>query len=1054
MTFVVYKSSAGSGKTYTLVKEYLKIVLHKPEKFREILAITFTNKAANEMKERIIANLKKLASKENYNQNIPKKHLLKDIIQETGLNSDEIKKNAAKALFLVLHNYSEFSISTIDSFTHKIVKTFAYDLSLPLNFNVEMDSESILKEAIDKLISKTGIDLDLTELLIRFTELKAEDERDWNIENDLFSLSKTLIKEDSQKFVQRLRKFSYKDFQNFSKYLKNNILRFKEEISKHALKAAKLFSENHISPDSFYYGSKGIGNYFLKLCNPNNEEFKPNIRVLKTINEGIWYGTKIDQNERLAIEKIKDNLKIIFQNIQSILDIKLKKYQLYKIVLKQIFPIAVLTEIGKIIEEIKEQNSIVLISEFNKQISKIIANEPVPFIYERLGERYKHFLIDEFQDTSIMQWQNLIPLIDNSLSEGHFNLIVGDGKQAIYRWRNGEVEQFSYLPEIFMKEDMLLSKERESNLKRNYKEYVLRNNYRSSMEIVEFNNQFFKIISEKLSSHFKDVYNNVVQDFDEQNIGGYVHLEFVPKSQKTGEEPMLEKLGIFIENIIVSGRQYKDIAILCRTKKNAQRCSSYLMEKNIPLLSSESLLLSASPEINMIISFIYYLLNTDERIHLASVLQFLIEKKKIHEQNLAEIFMFFDKHSEEPNHIQKYFEKNGILFNVYNLLSLNVYDLLEEIIRIFELDKRVDTYLQFFLDMVLEFNLKGKFGIFDFINWWEKEKENVSVIVPEGINAIQILTIHKAKGLEFPIVIYPFADEHLKSGRSHLWLKIDDVDLPMLDVAYLPVQKILMETTYKHEYDYEMSKSLLDSINLLYVAFTRAKEQLYVLTDIPAQSEVIDIPYLIKFYLERIKLWDDAINVYTFGEILQPKHLNKQYVTNVVLNKLLSVNWRKNLSVKTSAPKVWDIENPEVNKQKGIFIHFLLSQIKTIDQIPKIIQQNIENGLIDNFEREKILVLLTKILSHPNIHPYFKDDLDVMIETDILFDLGMTIRPDRMILDNDKVIIIDYKTGNPKKIHEEQMNKYAQVLRQMQYKVQEKILIYVNEEVFVKKWNN
>lgn len=1056
MNFTVYKSSAGSGKTYTLVKEYLKIILRNPADFRNILAVTFTNKAANEMKDRVIENLQELAKPHYDPENKVIKYLLPELLKETELSKELITKNANKSLALILHNYSDFSISTIDSFVHKIIKTFAYDLNLPLNFDVELNADQLLIEAIDILINRVGIDDELTDLLIRFTESKADDESDWHIENDLLSLAKTLLKEDGQFNVSRLKDLNYKHFKDFAKQLKAFIREFKKRIVEQASKAANLISDNQINPNSFYYGKTGIGIYFQRLSKPTNENFKANTRVTKTIEEDIWYGAKVDTAEKAAIDSVKNELLTIYQKIESILEDEYKKFRLYKILFKQIYPLAVLNEIEKIVSDIKAQNNIVHISEFNKQISKIVFSEPIPFIYERLGEKYKHFLIDEFQDTSVLQWQNMIPLIDNSLSEGHFNMIVGDGKQAIYRWRGGEVEQFHRLPEIFNKENLPLSNEREINLKRNYKEKLLTNNFRSKKEIIEFNNDFFRSISGKLDDAFKGIYDGMEQDFDENNTGGYVHLEFVSKSEDKTQEAILPRLKSLIEDIQGSDRNLSDIALLCRTRKDARLCSSYLMENEISVLSSESLLLSASSEINLIISFIQYLLDPFDKIHLAAVIQYLINKKLIDENSLIEAFESINVNggSLKMQEVQKYFKRYDFRYDPYRLLTLPIYDLLEEIIRIFHFNEKLNPYLQFFLDAALRYSLSGKSNINDFLDWWEIEKEKESVIIPEGIEAIRVLTIHKAKGLEFPVVIYPFASEKVKSGLSHLWLDIDDQDLANLDVAYLPVNKDLGETIYKDKLEHEMAKSLLDLINLLYVAFTRPVEQLYVLTNevTKSKSDTIDIPRLIKYYLEQKGYWEEEKQIYTFGKMLKSDVKKEIAAQNYKLEKFYSVDWRNDLQISTSAPDIWDVENPERNKDKGNLIHLLLSQIENSDQIEKRVLQNVEKGIIDISSKDEIQEYLNNIILHPDVQPYFEKGLEVKMESEILLESGLTIRPDRLIIDDEQIIIIDYKTGKPLEKHIKQLDRYAETLLQMDYSSVEKVLIYIDEGVIVKKW--
>ncbi|MCD4679004.1 MAG: UvrD-helicase domain-containing protein, partial [Bacteroidales bacterium] len=464
--FTVYRSSAGSGKTYTLVKEYLKIILVEPAKFRNILAITFTIKAANEMKDRILENLHELSEYSIKSNSRKIKGLLDSLVVETGLTQEEIITTSRNALSLILHNYSDFSISTIDSFVHRVIRSFALDLDLSMNFEVEMDTDELISKCIDLLLDKTGNDKELTKVLLNYIKYKSLEDRSLDIDYDLNKFANTLNKEVVQNYLEDFRKLKPEDFENVTKKTRDFIRQFETYISNIASKACKSISNKEISPSSFFQARSGIAVYFKRLSENNFDKLQPNKNVTKTIEEDKWTSAKTTQEDKLNIEDIKGELISAYGNIKGRMDSDFSRYETYKLLNRNIYLLAVLNLIEKVIDEFKKQNNLILISEFNKKISEIVFSEPVPFIYERLGERYKHFFIDEFQDTSVLQWMNLLPLLDNSLAEGNFNMVVGDGKQAIYRFRNGEIEQFVRLPKLVDKTNNPINLEREQSLKR------------------------------------------------------------------------------------------------------------------------------------------------------------------------------------------------------------------------------------------------------------------------------------------------------------------------------------------------------------------------------------------------------------------------------------------------------------------------------------------------------------------------------------------------------------------------------------------------------------
>lgn len=1067
MSFTVYKSSAGSGKTFTLVKEYLKIALLNPDKFKNILAITFTNKAANEMKDRIINNLTKISSysADDSNDDI----FLQLLIKETHLEKKIIISRAQEVINKILHNYSDFAISTIDSFVHKIIRTFAFDLHLPLNFDVELDLNTFIVQVVDLLISDIGNNEDVTKTFINFIKTRNDEDKTWHIESVLQDFTKSIFYENSGFFIDEIKDLNLNDFFEINSQINKFIKDFEINITSLSSEVIFAIDNKGIEAKNFYQGNRGIHSYFKNIKNKIFDKLIPNNNVLKTINEDKWFSTKADEETKNIIDSLKPQIIDTFNKIQNYINDNYSSYFLYKNLKTNIFSVALLNEIEKIIQDIKSNNNIVLISEFNKKIAEIVLKEPIPFIYERCGEKYKHFLIDEFQDTSVMQWQNLLPLIDNSLSENNYNMIVGDAKQAIYRWRGGEVEQFVKLPDVYDKSENQFNQQRSINLKNNYIKKELNNNFRSKIEIVKFNNSFFRNILKALPDYIRNIYMNSDQKYNVENKGGYINIDILENKKANDFEcENLNKIKEIIADLKNDEFAYKDIAILCRSNKQAVIIANFLVENDIDVISFESLLLSNSAEVNFIVSCYNFINNSKKKIFQVEIINYLLENKKINNSiSLHEYLLLLEKtnnnesdlFSDETSKESKFttlLNKCGFNFSSSKLLKLSLYDICEEIIRSFQLNETSNPYIQFFLDTVFEFSLENN-NISDFIIWWEQKKDKVSIVVPEGINAVNILTIHKAKGLEFPVVILPF----LKAEKNHpksQWVDIEDKNIPKLKSSLLKFNKELENTSYNKIFQEEKDKTLLDNLNILYVAMTRPVSRLYLISSKPSTKIITNSKSLehanefIYYYLNDIGLWDNESNTYSFGIKTKNSENKKINSDNVFLfDKLISNDWKNKILLSTKAPDIWSVDDPKKNTKWGNIVHTALSEIKYFDDAEASVENLYFQGIINKNEKTELLQKINDILNHPKIKPFFEKNLEIKNESEILVPNGKTYRPDRVIIKENNAIVIDYKTGKTKNFHKKQIENYAALLSDMNYKVTEKYLIYIDDEIDVVK---
>ncbi len=600
-SFSIYDASAGSGKTYALVKEYLKIILTSPKNdaYRNILAITFTNKAVHEMKSRIVGSLSAFAT-----ENPSSKHqdLMQDLSVDTGLSIIQIKTKSQQIIKHIIHNYAAFDISTIDKFTHKVIRAFAHDLNLPMTFEVSLDTENLLIEAVDAIIAQAGEDEILTNLLVDFTMEKTDDDKSWDISREILETGKLVLNENNRNEITHFQDKSITEFLEIKKKLADVCDELEKETIVLGNEAATLIAQNGIDVKSFSRGT--FPNHIISI---QEGRFNSKNKMFKEVDDIAINKTATD---RAVIESIIPDLLAVLSKVYALFE----KIYFYKAFLKNITPLSLLNTVSNELAKIQQEQNILSITEFNALIHREIQNQPAPFIYERLGERYSHFFIDEFQDTSEMQWQNLIPLIDNALSgQDEYGdkgtlMIVGDPKQSIYRWRGGKAEQF-----------IELSKDQNPFNNPDKKLTQLEYNYRSHSQIIEFNNSFFKLLANEFQHpDYKDLYENHSHQKVNSKTGGYVNISFLPETAES-EDEALDKTEMYVQatldtinTVLEKGFEYKDIVILTRKRGQEIAVANYLTEQGIPLLSSETLMIQNATEVRFIIHLLKYLKNSSD----------------------------------------------------------------------------------------------------------------------------------------------------------------------------------------------------------------------------------------------------------------------------------------------------------------------------------------------------------------------------------------------------------------------------------------------------------
>lgn len=1044
--FLIYNASAGSGKTFTLVKNYLKVVFASPQKqaFKNILALTFTNKAVAEMKMRILEMLMAFSDPAILKQPHP---MFDSLSQELKMDNLSLHKKAKVILNTMVHNYAAFDVSTIDKFNHRLIRTFAHDLKLPLNFEVELDTKTVLSKAVDQLIDKAGAEEKLTKILIDFAIEKADEDKSWDISFDFNQIAQLLVNENDMAYVDLLKDKSPDDFKALKNQLQAQIKQQETAIIQDAEAILELIRSNILEHTDFTRGS--LPNFVLKLKQGNfvvrdwSSQWQADL-----LDGNPLYPARVKEDRKKLIDALQPQFAAGFIQIKK----RIAEMGFLLNVLNNITPLSVLNAIYGSLQDIKADEDIVLISEFNNLISTEIKSQPAPFIYERLGEKFRHYFIDEFQDTSIKQWENLIPLIDNAVSGQNLKgetgtvMLVGDAKQAIYRWRGGEAEQFI---------DLYTGVKHPFHVEQSVAN--LPANYRSLKAVVAFNNAFFKHLSSFVFSEgaHQQIYKNCGQDQVLEGEG-LVELRFLEFEKDEMDAAYGQHVMEVIKKAQNNGFQLRDICIITRRSNEGIALAEYLGVQGIPVISSESLLLKNAPEVQFLANIIALASQSDNEMIKVEILTFLAE----HLLHLEDKHVFLEQLVHLDAFVMfKKLEAYHLFFDFNQFLQLPFYESVENIIRQFHLNKTPNAYIQFFLDEILDYSQKNNTGFLGFTAHWNIKKESLSISSPQGRNAIQIMTIHKSKGLEFPVVVFPYANQKIYFDKApKYWFPVDPKDFKGFSKVFVNINSSLENYGPLGEYIYAQHKSQLelDSINLLYVVLTRAVEQLYILSELEldkAQNENLKVySGLFINYLKSVGLWDVGTRTYTFGsaqrilaaKTAEPFEFQKQFI---------SVSKEDhNLKIVTNGGYMWNTEQAHAI-ERGNLIHLILSKIKTSEAVGFVFSDLESKGHLKPSQRLELEALIQNLVDHVQLKAYFAPGLTVFNERDIIVSNGTWVRPDRIVVKAAKeVVLIDYKTGAELPEHKQQVENYQWHLEAMGYYVVKKILVYINDGIQVKEF--
>lgn len=1023
--FIVCRASAGSGKTYTLVYQYLLLAFSAPEwqlaqRFTHILAITFTNKAANEMKERILRELDRMVESGIQSQ------MGADIAKELGFDDNTLRRYATTVRQSILHNYSDFAVCTIDSFMQRIVRTFARDLRLPLNFDVYIENKDLIQNAVDELMALVGTEGQegLTEILCEFAESRMSDGKSYLIERNLASLAEELFKEQTPEYLHALQNISTARFREIHSQMVAANRRYEHRIVQLGEEGMKVITEAGLSIEDFFQGKKGAGAFFEKMAKGLQQE--PNSYVLAYLEGEKLGGSKCKRPTSDSLAAIKPQLQQLYQHFKQLSMTDGILYNTRHELLKNIYSLALLNKMGELVEAYSNENEIVHISEFNKRISEVLQNEPAPFIYERLGNRYWNYLIDEFQDTSRMQWQNLVPLVENGVASNHTSLVVGDGKQSIYRFRQGDVGQFVALPHV---DNPLHGRVLESP--EIGQPTHLEKNFRTARTIVEFNNQFFEwAIRTRFQGNadLNAIYLGQAETADliqsPTRDNGYVQIGFWNPDE--GLDPIYQKMLEDIHCLLDSkGFSYQDITILARKNKTLANIASFLTAHQIPVVSSESFLLTQSQVVMLLRSLLQYLLDNSNRVAAARVIIYLHNMGLIQHNPFTEFI-----NNEKGFNLDHILQNEGLELRCDHLRSLGLYDCCEEAIRMLHLDGFETAYTATFLNVVAKYVSKHRHDLAEFLEWFDEQKERLSTSTATDLNAVRLMTVHKAKGLESPVILYPILEKGNK--QDSIWVHIDHPEEIPLPVSLVRPAKE-QHTLFDEEYGEELSKSDMDRVNVLYVSLTRPKEKLYVYCQIQKSTDKTDVStdyasLLYDYMNTRTDAVEVCSNIRCFGEnlnkVVHDNIENKALTTSI--STLSHPDWCHRIAIADQSDAVFG-KFDEASIRRGNQLHDLLAHLHYREEADDVLSTYLQQHPVEKEDETLLRNTLHYMMEQPDVAVFFDGKYKCLTECSLVWH-GEILRPDRIVFTPNEIWVVDFKTGMPRTEHHKQVKEYCQAV--------------------------
>ena len=1050
--FLLYRSSAGSGKTYTLTLEYLKLALKNTKSgYRQILAVTFTNKATQEMKERIVEVLERLSREVR-----PGESLDDELMDHLDFDEEQLMLRARATLLHILHGYGHFAVSTIDSFFQKVIRSFAREMDLQAKFDVEMDTDAVLDKLVDRIVEKVADDPALKNWLIVYAEELLLDGKSWDIRVGIKGLGKEIFQERFKAFRSIFQEsvgqagFLPALKEQISEVRKSLILEGKEQWNR----AEEIRVQFGLEWTDFKGGGNSFAKRFGSLGNPKSPIPELTPTMLRDLPDASNWFTKKSPHEAAICSAYAAGLGEMLESWQE----KSKLWNTYTSLQKNLNAFGVFRNLIVELRDLKDEEGILLISDVNDFLAEITRENEAPFLYEKIGNQYQHFLIDEFQDTSEFQWSSFKPLLENSLASGHTNLLVGDVKQSIYRWRGGKLE--------------LLLSEVQNQIHPDFVEVKnLKVNYRSLPGIITFNNSVFQQLpglmelgmerhytldpKNKLSEAFEGVAQLVPEFKKDEPFKGKIHLEFTEKSslEKPTEEENEEEEGVELEELerlpaLVmqlqdQGYALRDIAFLVRTNGQGAILADTFMEVQrtqagtayrFDVLSEESLFIDKSIAVKCVLGFLTYLSAPSDRVALKTLWQYYA---LVHDIPLSHELFFVRG---LPVELQE--KESELLRMQASFQQMPLIELVEQGLTFLGLTQKQQdlSYVSGFKEAVFDFVKKNRADLLGFLDWWELNKKKRTVKIPEDHDAMRILTIHKAKGLQFKVVVMPFMDWGIVSSGLQapvLWAPFE-TQSGLQTVVPLTHQTLMKNSHFSGAYDEEVRLSYLDSLNMLYVAFTRAEEVFYGFSTYsisktkkePSPTRTGNLLYSLfsggfKFGEEEGSFWNPETMTFDWGQWPEANTRADEVIQQVPALRWDCMDWKSKLHTKTYP---WDFSSEGIRAREqrdfGVIIHDILAASQGLEDAIQLLKEYTFDGRWEEDTAAQIKLKLEQLFALPQVKSWFDPGFPTLTEQGILVPGGMQKRPDRILIAKDEALVIDFKTGVKRESHELQVREY------------------------------